>query len=214
MKASIKSMADAWLAAARSGEWEDVEAFAELLLQECKRSVPPLGGIMNGHEREVIQEAGLMLLGAFLMRNERLHAATHAEDLDEIDRHLRASIERCLNFSIKRIARTRAVELSRRADGFDESVFGSVSHPRERLDNDLSPAERCALALGALQLGLNKRFLTERAAEIAKLTLEEGLNGREIARRLGISPSAVSQQLRRVSSQLSILQNAVEIALP
>lgn len=206
-------MAEAWLAAAHSENWEDVEAFAELLLQECKKSVLPLGGIMKDHEKEVIQEAGLMLLGSFLMRNERLGAATRTEDIEAIDRHLRVSIKWCLNVATKRIARIRSRDISRAALDLEESAFGTIPHPRMRPDHDLSMDERCALAIGALQLGLTEQRLSRQVAEIARLTLEEGLNGREIAARLGISPSAVSQHLQRVSSQLSILQSAVEIVL-
>lgn len=45
--------------------------------------------------------------------------------------------------------------------------------------------------------------------EIARSTLEKGRNGQEIAKRLGISPSAASQQIRRVDAQLRVLNDAV-----
>lgn len=202
-------MAEAWLAATHSGNWEDAEAFAGALVLECRSRIPHLNGILAGAESEVIQDTCLLLTGSFLPRNRRLAAATRSADAEGVDRHLRASIRICSRFAIQRITRYRARELSRRVEDATEEDFGVVDHSYG--SRELSPEEKCALALSALQLAMKKEILTERAFEIVTLTIEEGLTGREVAERLGISPSAVSQQLRRVSAQLSILKEAVEI---
>ena len=68
------------------------------------------------------------------------------------------------------------------------------------------------MALAALQVAFAERIVSERGAEFARLPLEDGLTGREISRRLGISPSAVSQQLKKVSTQINVLKNAVEVS--
>lgn len=211
MKTSIQSnLAEAWLTATRSGEWEDAEAFANLLLSQCKQSMPPLVGIMAGEESEVIQNACLMLLGAFLVRNQRLGEAAIFQDVREIERHLRVSIRTCLSFAIRRFARSRSLDLSRRVD-FDEALLGSVIHPWLRREADLGLEERCAIALAALHVALRGKILSRTAAKVFLLTLENGLSGREVAARMGISPSAVSQQLRRITAQLNLVKDVIEV---
>ncbi len=212
MKTSNKSMAEAWLAATHSGNWEDAEQFANELVQECRSRIPHLNGILAGAEQEVVQDACLLLIGSFLPRNERLAAATREGDSEGIDRHLRASIRICGKHAMQRIARYRARERSRKVEPGTDVDFGTVDHPHA--SRELSPEQRCALALSALQLAMRREILTERAFEVARLTLEEGLTGREVAERLGISPSAVSQQLRSVSAQLAVLKDAVEAVTP
>jgi DNA-binding CsgD family transcriptional regulator len=213
MKTSIRiELAEAWLAATRSGKWMDAEAFAEALVEQCRSRIPHLNGILAGAEPEVVQDMCLLLIGSFLQRNRRLAVATRKGDLKEIDHHLRASLKICASLAIRRIARYRERELSRKVEAVTDADLGVVDHPHA--SRELSPEQRCALALTALQLAMHKDLVTERALEIVRLTLEEGLTGRQVAERLGISPSAVSQQLRRVSAQLNVLKEAVEIVIP
>jgi RNA polymerase sigma factor (sigma-70 family) len=212
MKTSNKSMAEAWLAATHSGNWEDAEQFANELVRECRSRTPHLHGILAGAESEVVQDTCLLLIGSFLPRNMRLAAATSRADTSEIDRHLRESVRICARHAMQRIARYRARECARKVEVESDVDFGVVDHPHA--SRELSTSERCALALSALQLALRKELLSQRAAEIVRLTLKEGLTGREVAEKLGISPSAVSQQLRRVSAQLAVLKDAVEAVIP
>jgi len=205
-------MAEAWQTATRSGEWKDAEAFAGALVEECRSRIPHLSGILAGAESEVIQDTCLLLMGSFLPRNRRLAEATRSADAEGVERHLSASIRICGRLAMKRMTRYRVRELSRRVEDATEEDFGVVDHSYG--SRELSPEERCALALSALQLAMRKEILTERAFEIVTLTLKEGLTGREVAEKLGISPSAVSQQLRSVSAQLAVLKDAVEAVIP
>jgi DNA-binding CsgD family transcriptional regulator len=91
-----------------------------------------------------------------------------------------------------------------------------LSHPHffDRTEDELTFDERCSIALESLCIALHRKILSQRNAEVARLALEAGLSGREIARTLGISPSAVSQQLKHITAQLSLLKDEVEIKQP
>lgn len=206
-------MAEAWLATSRTGEWEKSATFATLLFETCEASLPPMQGLLAGMDRAVAQEACLMLLGKFLMRNKRLKTNAAEGNVDEIARHLRASVRICIGYAAHRIARERSKEVAKLGPDVDASNIGGTVHPRLRDVGQLSFEERYSLALAALDLGVQKRVLTTKSKAIATLVLVEGLTHRQIARRLGISPSAVSQQLSRVTAQLSILKDAVEVVV-
>ena len=210
---SYQILAEAWLAASRTGEWEKSETFTTLLFETCEASLPPMQGLLAGMDRAVAQEACLMLLGKFLMRNKRLKTNAAEGNVDEIARHLRASVKICIGYATRRLARERSKEVAKLCPEIDASNFGRTAHPRLRDVGQLSFEERYSLALAALDLGVQKRLISAKNETIAALVLKEGLTHRQIARKLGISPSAVSQQLSRVSAQLSILKDAVEVII-
>lgn len=205
-------LAEAWLEASRTGELENSESFAALLFQTCEASLPPLHGLLAGMNRTVAQEACLMLLGKFLMENKRLKTATAEGDIEEIAGHLRVSVKICIGYSTRRLARERFREAAKYCPDVDASSIGATEHPRSRM-SQFSFEERCAIALAALDLGVRKRLITTKCETIASLVLKEGLTHRQIAKKLGISPSAVSQQLARVTAQLRILKDAVEVMI-
>lgn len=207
---SYQILAEAWLAASRTGEWEKSESFASLLLAKCQTSLPRLQGLLAGSERELAQTATLMLLGKFLMRNKRLRTATTEGKIEEISGHLRVSVRMCIGYATRRFARERSKEVAKLCPDVDAATIGKTVHPQS---GQLSFEERYAVALTALDLGVQKRLITAKSETIAKLVLVEGLTHRQIARKLGISPSAVSQQLSRVTAQLSILKDAVEVVV-
>lgn len=200
-------LAAAWLVATTLQAWEDYEAFASVLYQECSRQLPPgrLGGLLAGAENEVSQEACLMLIGGFLASNPNLIGET---DTEQIQRHLAKSMAICVHFAKKRIARKRVHPLEFPTN--DEFLLGTVNHPRCRPYFDLSFEEKRALAISALELAVKKNRLSQKNAKVARLSLEEGLRSEEIARRLGVSPSAICQQLTRVVEQLAALKECVE----
>lgn len=206
-------LASSWLAATQTANWKHSECFADLLYEECRGQLGSrkLKGLMAGLESDVSQEACTMLFGSFLLGNKRLRKATDSENLGEIENHLCWSVKRCLSIAISRIARKRAREAARFAEGFDLDRFESAPHARLRTYADLSCEERCAMALAALQLALQLRLLSSKNARVTRLILEEGMSPREAAKLMGVTPRAINQQLGRVAAQLSILKDAVEI---
>ena len=207
---SYQILAEAWLAASRTGEWEKSESFAMRLFETCEASLPPMQGLLAGMDRSVAQEACLMLLGKFLMRNKRLKTATTEGNIEDISGHLRVSVRMCIGYATRRFARERSREVAKLCPDVDAATIGKTVHPQS---GQLSFEERYAVALTALDLGVQKRLITAKSETIAKLVLVEGLTHRQIARKLGISPSAVSQQLSRVTAQLNILKDAVEVMI-
>jgi len=209
-------LACAWLAATENGNWEQGEYFACLLYEECRLHLGrgALKGLMAGMESEVSQEALTMLFSSFLRRNERLHNATDHKNLSEIENSLRWSIRRCLRIAISRIARIKKREAERVVQGIDLDALESALHPRLRKYGDLTCDERCAMALAALQLAVQHRLLSAKNAKVTRMILEEGINPRNAAKRMGVSPRAINQQLVRVAAKLSILKDAVEISQP
>lgn len=210
---SYNKLASSWFAATQSGEWMQSECFADLLHEECRVQLNRRGlkGLMAGMESEVCQEACTMLFGSFLLGNKRLRKAADSESLSEIETHLRWSVKRCLSIAISRLARKRAREADRVAEGLDLDFFESPPHLRLRTYADLSCEERCAMALAALQLALQLRLLSSKNARVTRLILEEGMSARDAAKMMGVTPRAINQQLGRVAAQLSILKEAVEI---
>lgn len=160
---------------------------------------------MEGAENEVQQETCLILLGKFLIDNPHLIGE---QDMRAIEHHLDQSIKICTRYAIARIARQRTN--SQQISTADESQFGTVNHPRCRTYADLGYDEKRALALSALQLAVEEIKLSEKNVQVAKLILNEGLSPREVAKRMGVSPSAIHQQLASVASKLAVIKEAVE----
>lgn len=125
-------VAEAWLAASRTGEWEKSETFATLLFETCEASLPPMQGLLAGMDRAVAQEACLMLLGKFLMKNKRLKTNAAEGNVDEIARHLRASVKICIGYAARRLARERSKEVAKLGPDVDASNIGGTVHPRLR----------------------------------------------------------------------------------
>lgn len=200
-------LANSWLVATQTQEWENFETFASLLYQQCSREVPPgrFDGFMAGAENEVRQEACLMLLGKFLASNPNL---IEEKEPEKIQTHLVKSVMICIRFAKRRIARKRIYP--REIPLKEEILRDTVKHPRIRTYSDLSFDEKRALALSTLELAVLEKCLSHKNANVAKLSLEEGLDPQEIARRLGVSPNAIYQQLTRVVAQLAIIKELVE----
>jgi predicted RNA polymerase sigma factor len=201
-----RKLAASWLTATHTNQWEDYEAFARELYQECCRQAPPgrFNGVLAGLENEVRQEACLILLNRFLADNPHLNRETRPQ---AVGRHLIKSVKICVRYAVGRIARQK----SRRCEiAAQESQFGSVNHPRCRTFADLSFEEKRALALATLELAVEEKLLSAQNEAVFRLQLMGGHSQREIAKKLGVSPSAIHQRLQRVVAQLSILKNAVE----
>jgi len=203
-------LAAAWLAATKTQSWEDFEAFASALNAECCRQAPPrrFRGLMAGAEKEVQQDTCLMLLGKYLINNPNLMGE---EDPAVIEYHLIQSVRICTRYAIARIARQRSC--SRKMSTTDESQFGTVDHPSCRTYADLTYEEKRAMALSALQLAVEQTKLSDQNIQVARLVLEEGLSHQEVARKLGVTASAISQQIKLVAAQLAVLKNAVEMEI-
>jgi hypothetical protein len=210
---SYNELASSWLAATQSGDWMQSECFASLLFEECRVQLNRRGlkGLMAGMESEVRQEACAVLFGSFLLRNRRLQKATDSENLDDIRKHLRWSVKRCLKIAVLRLARKRAREAAFIENDFDLDRLESPPHPWLKTYMDLSCEERCAMALAALQLAIQQRLLSSKNARVTRMILEEGMSPREAAKLMGVSSRAINQQLTRVAAQLSILKEAVEV---
>lgn len=201
-------LAAAWLAATKTQSWEDFEAFASALNAECCRQAPQrrFQGFMAGAEREVQQDTCLMLLGKYLINNPNL---VGEEDAAVIEYHLIQSVRICTRYAIARIARQRSC--SRQFPATDESIYGMENHPRCKTYSDLTFEEKRAMALSALQLAVEQTKLSDKNVQVARLILEEGLSHREAAQKLGVTASAISQQIKLVAAQLAVLKEAVEV---
>lgn len=200
-------LALSWLKFKQSHSWEHYEKFATLLSAECARQVPDgrFNGCLSGAEAEVRQDALLMLLRGFLERN---HSLAHPCDPDQVHSHLVKSVKLCVSYSVARMARQR----SRWGALFSLGAVPETSemHPCIRTNGDLSWDEKRMIALAALELAVKHNQLSRKNAQITRLLIAEGLGPSEVARMVGVSASAIHQQVRRVSAQLSVFKELVE----
>jgi DNA-binding CsgD family transcriptional regulator len=200
-------IAHAWIHFQR--EPADIELLARAVDAGCRFRLPndSLNGLLSGHEPAIRQEACLMMLGGFLSRSKRLNEACASGDLGEISDRIGRTVSGSLRFAKRRIARERFRAL-RNISPLEEA---RLTHGSDRDCQGLDREERESLASSILELSIRKGKLSARNKKIARLIFDEGLSPRETAARLGVSPSAVHQQLRRITATLHAISYLVEV---
>ena len=155
-----------------------------------------LDGLLEGGEREIRQNALLMLLDHLLVGNSDLVDATRDGAEDLIEGQIVRSIHASLKFSMRRMRRHLAKEGARWASlPEDATEWGTVRASSERTLYSLPYAILVELALTSLRKGVEEKRLHPNAAALAMTIIEDRVSQAEVARRIGTSRSAVHQKL-------------------
>jgi DNA-binding CsgD family transcriptional regulator len=204
-----------WLALnARPSDISKLNHFAQELDFALRVKFPSgtLGDIMRGAEPEIRQDAALLLLGKFFHRNSELATATAAADIPEIANQLARSMAEALNICYFRIRRCRVKETIRQVELLsDDPRLPSMEAANRRHLWQLPFALRHLLALKLLQISVESKQTTKASAKVVAAILDGKMTQAQMARKLGVSRSAVSQTVHSVTKNLRKIANDIEL---
>ena len=200
---SIPELAAAWLNYCDHPESPNACEHLAIHLDQLFKNRLPNGqysGILQGREDEVRQEAYL-LVGDYLSGNKDLIAATEARNLVEISNQIHKS----LAGSLRSVSRTLKKKSNRhmRLHAYGQDLDGCAQyaniHPAYRKSLwDLPFEAQRDLVFAAMRTAVREKLLQTRNANIAINMVSKGLNQRQIAAIMGVSPAAVHQRLAPV----------------
>jgi len=158
-----------------------------------------LKGLLKGREREIQQDAHLLLLSRFLSGNRKLLQATRTGTHSEILNQVQRSISAAVNINMRRLRRMLSQESNRWVPlPEDAGSFGRYDHVSNRGYWELPYPIQRELALLMIRRALQQARITRGSAMLATTMIEQNLTQAEMARQLRVSRSAVNQRLASV----------------
>jgi len=170
----------------------------------CRRNLPDgkiRGGILEGHESEIRQNALIKVLGGFLGGNPEYARARKSNDPDAILMVVERTVAVALRLSKVRLARKLAVHAIRHTQ-INELNGGVCRHPSELQAAEWPHQIQHGVLMSGIARAVSLRKLSTKNARVAAMRIEEGLSVQSISEILEITPSGVYQQLDRVYTVL------------
>lgn len=170
----------------------------------CRRRLPDgriPNGSLAGKEPEIRQQALIQTLGGFIQQNKGYIDAVNANDVAAI----KGAMEKCVAIKMHHVKMQIASETTRAASRFvqlDDRNGGVCQHPTNLESSDWPPDVKAGVVSDSVQRAVRKGQLSVGNATIVDLLCTEDLSVAQAAQRLGISPEAIYQQLRRVTGVL------------
>jgi hypothetical protein len=193
----------------------DLEIIAKRMDEISKRRLPDgviRHGVLKGMEPEIRQQALIMSVGGFLQENADYLDARQKRDEAPIQR----SMEKCMAITLalvkRRLASRLTCELARTRELTEENG-GTVPHPSEIRPCDLPSDVKAVMIMRSVARAVHQGKLSISNASIVSMICVRGLAAEEVAVAVGITRSAVFQQVWRVKRILPEVMNQVEVPL-
>jgi len=191
----------AWIEHREAPNQSSLDALTNLLNEQITTLVPldRFGGtILQGHESAVRQDALIVLIGGFLVGNQRLVQVTSTLDHDLIADQLMRSINAAVRFVRLRVRRKIVAEQRRMLPFVGE---GASTLPTQSHEEDLRTIERVLIK------ALREHRITLLDQKLAHAVICDGQNYKKVSRWLKISKS---QGYRRLKKSIKILQQLID----
>ncbi len=191
----------------------DLERIAVRMDVICRRRLPDgkiLSGGLAGREPEIRQKAMVNALGGFIQKNRDYIEAVKMKDEDAID----AAIEKCAAIQLRYAKMQVASEVTLAAFRyipFDFKKGGVCKHPSDLDPTDWPPDVKAKVVKECVHRAVIEGRLSVGNATIVDLLCNEELSVAQAACRLGITPEAIYQQLKRLKRVLPKTMDSVEV---
>jgi hypothetical protein len=171
-----------------------------------------MGGSMQGTEDEIRQNAAILLLNKFLAGNRKLMAATAKTNkkqiLNQINRSMLAALKVCRRQLSRKITKERIM--------LDELLAEDPRLPNvlPKLNTklwELPFALQHILALKLLQISVQTKQTSKASTKVVEAILDGKMTQAQMARKLGVSRSAVSQTVQSVTKSLRKIANDIDL---
>lgn len=179
----------------------------------CRRRLPNgriPNGSLAGREPEIRQQALILTLGGFIQRNKGYNDAVKANDNNAI----KGAMEKCVAIKLHHVKMQMAsgtTLASSRYVPLDDRNGGVCQHPSNLESSDWPPDVKAGVVSDSVQRAVRQGLLSMGNATIVDLLCNEDLSVAQAAQRLGISPEAIYQQLRRVTGVLPGMMEYAEV---
>jgi hypothetical protein len=209
-----KQLAQSWLAWIKGGSVQQTAALGQAVDQLLRRQLPNnvLTGALQGLESDIRQYAAELLFGRLLAGNIDLAKATAAGDVARIAQQIMRSTCAAAKFGRNRFIRRTTCETKRRellVQAVEDGVLIQAQQHRPGLPQET----KVKLALAGLALGVRSGQISDTSAEMVRAVINGDKRQEELAAEQGVSPSAVSQRLKRTAKALSTIITQEEVDL-
>jgi hypothetical protein len=194
----------------------ELEIIAKKMDEISRRRLPDgviRCGVLKGLEPEIRQEALIMSVGGFLQQNTDYIDADQKHD----DAAVKSSMEKCMAIAlaiVKIRMTSRLTHELARTHQLTEENGGTRQHPSQIQPSDWSSDVKSFVIMRSVAKAVHQGKLSVSNASIVSMICEHGMPAEEVALAVGISRSAVYQQVWRVRRVLPEVMNQVEIHIP
>ena len=189
-----------------------MDAFSWALDHELRLRMPDksLGGLLQGRESEIRQDAHLLLLQKLLVGNHRLVAATGNDSPETIEGEIARSVGAGVSYSFRRLRRKTSRD-TKRWCALSDVNSGAALSCSPVIDEAVPYSALVELATRCLRNGVRKKQLSAKTAGIGLAMLNRGWSQAEIARRTRKSRASVSQKVAVIRTYLrSEMESEIE----
>jgi hypothetical protein len=193
----------------------DLEIIAKRMDEISRRRLPDgviRHGILKGMESEIRQQALILSVGGFLQENADYIDARQERNEALIQR----SMEKCLAIALalvkRRLASRLTYELARTRELTEENG-GTRQHPSDTRPCDWSPDMKAVMVMRSVARAVHQGKISISNASIVSMICVRGLAAEEVAVAVGITRSAVYQNVWRVKRILPEVMDQVEVPL-
>lgn len=201
-RAETEQLADAWMAWLADGSKTHV--LGEAAMQAIRKQIP--GGLLQGQEDDVRQNAAELLFEKFLLGNGELLAATVEGNAAEIARQIERSSLAAGTIALRR-HRQHAGREAQRRERLAQAVERGELIIAEPHEPEMPPKTKAELALAGLSIAVANGEIGKINAELTRSILAGEKSQALLAREHGISRAAVCRRMQRTALSLRNILN-------
>lgn len=178
----------------------------------CRRNLPDgriSGGILEGHESEIRQNALIKVLGGFLSGNPDYARARKTNDPGAIMMVVERTVAIALRICKVRMTKQLTIQAIRHTQ-ITEHNGGVCRHPSELQPTEWPQQIQHGVLLNGIARAVSLQKLSAKNARVVAMRIEEGLSVERISEILEVTPSAIYQQLDRVVTVLPAVLERLE----
>jgi hypothetical protein len=208
LQTSIDCVATAWVHYCNDPSDPQAQEVLARALEQALIIALPINrgdGLLKGREKEIRQEANLLLLQKYLVGNHDLLEATRIGDSSEIVNQILKSINGAI-VSTSRVL-LHAIQKERKLHEYraclDDNTLAICVHAAHYKHLWQLPYEsQKQLVFEALRMAIKEKFLRPANAKLVMKMVENGTRQSEVANSLGITKQAIHQRIAPVRNFL------------